>query len=107
MATLRQMSPEQKETFLLQALQKMMIGELTQGQLLKRFRKELLRQNQSQFAGLVKISRRTLSDIENDRGDMTIETLNRAFGLFGLKLGLVPKSPAKASRLLTMGASAK
>lgn len=103
MANLREMLPEQREQFLLKSLQLLMLGELTQGQLLKRLRKELLRQNQEQFASLVKISRRTLSDIENDRGDMTVDTLNKVFGLFGLKVGLLPKSALKANRLLTLG----
>lgn len=63
-------------------------GELTQGQLLKVLRIEVLGIKQVQFAKLVQVSRKTLSDVENDTGNYSVNTLNQIFRPFGLQLGL-------------------
>lgn len=64
-------------------------GELTQGEALKRLRVQVLGVKQEQFAQLVKVSRKTLSDIENDKGNYSVDTLNQVFRPFGLQVGLV------------------
>ena len=64
-------------------------GELTQGAALKKLRVQVLGVKQEQFAQLVKVSRKTLSDIENDKGNYSVDTLNQVFRPFGLKVGLV------------------
>ncbi len=64
-------------------------GELTQGAALKRLRVQVLGVKQEQFARLVKVSRKTLSDIENDKGNYSVDTLNQVFRPFGLRVGLV------------------
>ncbi|WP_280566786.1 hypothetical protein [Chromohalobacter sp. 296-RDG] len=51
-------------------------------------------------ATLTRISRRTLSDIETDKGSQSLTLLNSAFRPFGLSVGLLPKSPALRQRLL-------
>ncbi len=70
--------------------QQLLRGELSQGQALKTLRVEVLGLTQDEYANLVKVSRKTLSDVENDRGSYKTEVLNRLFRPFGLKVGIVP-----------------
>jgi len=64
-------------------------GDLTQGDALKILRVQVLGVKQAQFAKMVKVSRKTLSDIENNKGNYSVQTLNQIFRPFGLKVGLV------------------
>ncbi|MPX98332.1 XRE family transcriptional regulator, partial [Salinivibrio sp. VYel6] len=50
-------------------IKRLLFGELTQGQALKNLRVTILGLKQDVFAKLVGVSRKTLSDIENDRGN--------------------------------------
>lgn len=72
--------------------QRLLRGVLTQGQALKALRVEVLGLTQDEYANLVKVSRKTLSDVENDRGSYKTDILNRLFKPFGLKVGIVPIS---------------
>lgn len=78
----------------------LLLGELTQGQALKSLRINILGLKQDVFARLVDVSRKTLSDIENDRGSYNTEILNKVFKPFGLKVGLIPSSPNTLKSLL-------
>lgn len=75
----------------------LLLGELTQGGALKKLRIEVLNLKQDAYAKLVAVSRKTLSDVENDKGNYTSDIINKLFKPFGLQLGLVPMS----KRLLT------
>jgi len=55
---------------------------------------------QERYAALAGISRRTLSDIEQDKENVTLTTLNKAFRPLGLKLGLLPRQPHMLQTLL-------
>lgn len=44
--------------------------------------------------------RRTLSDLERDRANMTLEAMNRVYRPLGLKVGLVPRQQALLERAL-------
>ena len=70
--------------------QRLLHGELSQGQALKTLRIEVLGLTQEQYATLAKVSRKTLSDVENDRGSFKTDILDRLFKPFGLKVGVVP-----------------
>lgn len=70
--------------------QKLLQGELTQGQALKTLRVEVLGLTQGDYAALVDVSRKTLSDVENDRGSYKTDILNKLFKPFGLRVGIVP-----------------
>ncbi|EVT76331.1 helix-turn-helix family protein [Vibrio parahaemolyticus V14/01] len=80
-----------------------MLAELTQGQALKSLRINILGLKQDVFARLVDVSRKTLSDIENDRGSYNTEILNKVFKPFGLKVGMLPSSPDVLKSLLIDG----
>lgn len=71
-------------------LKKLLLGELTQGQALKSLRVNVLGLSQEQYIQLAKVSRLTLSEIENDKGNYSVETLNQVFKPMGLKVGIVP-----------------
>ncbi|EKF9420216.1 helix-turn-helix transcriptional regulator [Vibrio cholerae] len=81
----------------------LLLGELTQGQALKSLRINILGLKQDVFARLVDVSRKTLSDIENDRGSYNTEILNKVFKPFSLKIGLLPSSPDALKSLLIDG----
>ncbi|MCE9792017.1 helix-turn-helix domain-containing protein [Shewanella indica] len=72
--------------------QRLLRGELTQGQALKTLRIEVLGLTQEEYANLAKVSRKTLSDVENDRGSYKTDILDRLFKPFGLRVGIVPIS---------------
>ncbi|WP_264480623.1 helix-turn-helix transcriptional regulator [Psychrobacter sp. I-STPA6b] len=70
-------------------IERLHAGEITQGEALKVLRIQVLGVKQDRFAKLVKVSRKTLSDVENDKGNYSVDTLNQIFRPFRLKLGLV------------------
>ncbi len=47
--------------------------------------------NQKEYAELVGVSKKIISDIELGRANPTIETINKVFAPVGLKAGLVTK----------------
>ncbi|MFV5374314.1 helix-turn-helix domain-containing protein [Acinetobacter calcoaceticus] len=67
-----------------------LLSEITLGQLLSYLRKNVLGLSQEQYATLVGISRRTLTDIEQDKGKLTQSVLDKVFKPLSLKTGLVP-----------------
>lgn len=71
-------------------LKQLLQGELTQGQALKKLRVEVLGLSQERYCQLIKVSRLTLSEIENDKGNYSIATLNQVFRPMGLEVGIVP-----------------
>lgn len=65
-------------------------GKISLGQLLSYLRKNVLGLSQEKYAAMVGISRRTLTDIEQDKGQLTQVVLDKVFKPLGLKTGLVP-----------------
>ncbi|CAH6636851.1 helix-turn-helix transcriptional regulator [Pseudocitrobacter vendiensis] len=78
----------------------LLMGNITQGEALKRMRINLVGMKQDAYARLVGVSRKTISDIENNKINNSIETLNKVFKPFGLQLGLIPTSPQRLISLL-------
>ncbi|MDI9219877.1 helix-turn-helix domain-containing protein [Pantoea sp. EA-12] len=95
------MTPFEREAMLLDLLQQFIEEKLTHGQLLMQLRKKVLGFSQDRYASLAGISRRTLSDVEQDKESITLTTLNRAFKPLGLKLGLLPRQTHMMQVLLT------
>lgn len=56
--------------------------------------KRTMRLTSAEIATLAGISTRTLRDIEQGRSEGTVQTMNRIFGLLGLKLGVVRRASA-------------
>lgn len=70
-------------------VEQLQAGMLTQGAALKILRIQVLSLSQDQFAKLVKVSRKTVSDIENNNGNYSVDLLNQVFRPFRLQIGLV------------------
>lgn len=87
---MKELDPLEREAFLRDCLQELLNGETSEGKILTRLRKKILGMNQQDYAALVGLSRRTLSDIENDSGDQSLSVVSAAFKPFGLRLGLLP-----------------
>jgi DNA-binding XRE family transcriptional regulator len=75
-----------------QVIKLLLIGELTQGLALKELRIGVLGVKQDTYAKMVGVSRKTISEIENDRGAFKTDILDKVFKPFGLRVGLVPTS---------------
>lgn len=78
----------------------LLLGNITQGQALRRLRIEVLGLRQDDYARLVKVARKTLSEVENDKGNFSAEMINKVFKPFGLETGLVPTSKSLIVSLL-------
>ncbi|WP_374445666.1 helix-turn-helix transcriptional regulator [Providencia sp.] len=62
------------------------------GNTIKKLRVDILKINQEQFGKLVGISRKTISEIENDRGNLSADSLSAIMKPFNLRLTLLPTS---------------
>ncbi|MEF1337713.1 helix-turn-helix transcriptional regulator [Vibrio rotiferianus] len=82
------------------AIHALLVGDLTQGQALKELRMEVLGIKQDAFAKMVGVSRKTISEIENDRGAFKTDILDKVFKPFGLKVGLIPVSASLLNSVL-------
>ncbi|QIR15091.1 helix-turn-helix transcriptional regulator [Shewanella aestuarii] len=96
----RGVSTVQRKKAISAIAQKLLHGELTQGQALKALRVEVLGLTQDEYASLAKVSRKTLSDVENDRGSFKTDILDRLFKPFALKVGIVPITIGVTTRIL-------
>ncbi|CNI40938.1 putative DNA-binding protein [Yersinia frederiksenii] len=94
------LSPLARETLLLNLVEQFFSDQISMGQLLRRLRKDMLNMSQDEFSSMVKISRRTLSDIETDKGSQTLSVLGRVFRPFGLKIGLLPRNQQILKKML-------
>jgi len=84
------LTAEQRQALLIKLLTKYMLNQHTQGQLLQYFRKKVFDVNQTKYASMTGISRKTLSDFELDKGRPVQSIVDKAFKPFGLKAGVVP-----------------
>lgn len=94
------LSPLARETLLLNLVEQFFSDQISMGQLLRRLRKDMLNMSQDEFSSMVNISRRTLSDIETDKGSQTLSVLGRVFRPFGLKIGLLPRNQQILKKML-------
>lgn len=79
---------------------KLLFSDMTQGDALIQLRIQVLGFNQEKYAKLVNVSRKKLSDIENNRSNPSVEVLNKVFKPFGLNVGLIPISPTVLKNVL-------
>ncbi len=69
--------------------------------------KKTMRLTTAELAKLAGISFRTLQDIEREKSEGTVQTMNRVFGVFGLKLGVVRVSQDDEFRAVSAPESAQ
>lgn len=70
----------------------LMHNEISWGEALKKLRVNALDLDQTEFSRLVGVSRKTISDIENDKGNYTVAVLDCVFKPFGLHVAIIPTS---------------
>ncbi|MFE8646103.1 helix-turn-helix domain-containing protein [Sphingomonas sp. NCPPB 2930] len=58
--------------------------------------KKTMRLTTAEMARLSGVGYRTMQDIEQERSDGSVQTMNRILGMLGLKLGVVRKAPNAA-----------
>ncbi|REG83673.1 helix-turn-helix transcriptional regulator [Marinomonas pollencensis] len=80
---------QEKKKTMKNIISRMMAGELSQGEALKMLRIQVLGLKQEDYAQLVGVSRKTLSENENNKGNYSADVVNKVFQPFGLKVGLV------------------
>ena len=98
---LTRISTLDRQAVLHAAIRDILLGKITQGEALKRLRVEVLGMKQDEYAKLVSVSRKTLSDVENNRGNYSADVINKIFKPFGLQTGLVPISKSLIASLFT------
>lgn len=84
---------------------RLIYGELSPGLALKALRIEVLGLMQTDYARRVGVSRKTLSEIENDKGNYTTVMINSVFKPFGLKVGLMPVSARLLEEIIASASS--
>jgi transcriptional regulator with XRE-family HTH domain len=96
----REQAPNEREEMLLDVARRLLNEEISEGQALRILRREVLGLSQDAYAKLVGISRRTLSALERDRANITLDAMNRIYRPLGLKVGLMPRQRALLERAI-------
>ncbi|MGB5446685.1 MAG: helix-turn-helix domain-containing protein [Psychromonas sp.] len=94
------LTANQRKLVIESIIKRLLLAEMSQGAALKELRVNVLGLKQDTYAKLVGVSRKTISETENDKGNYSADILNKVFKPFGLKVGLVPLSPHKLRKLL-------
>ncbi|MCU6665150.1 helix-turn-helix transcriptional regulator [Silvania hatchlandensis] len=98
--SLTRVSTVDRQSVMHSVIRDILLGQISQGQALKKLRVDVLGLRQDEYARLVKVSRKTLSDVENDKGNYSTEVVNKIYKPFGLETGLVPVSKTLIAALL-------
>lgn len=91
---MKEMTLEERKAYIQGVADEVARGKLTLGGAVKRLRENVLGVSQERFAIACKISKRALSQLEVDRGNPTIATLDAVFKKFGLIISLAHLNPA-------------
>ncbi|MFT4573947.1 MAG: DNA-binding XRE family transcriptional regulator [Marinomonas primoryensis] len=90
--SLAPMTKEEQLVTVNQIIKRLLLNKVSQGAALRELRVKVLGLRQEAFTELTGVSRKTLSEIENNKGNYTPEVINKVFKPFDLKVGLVPTS---------------
>lgn len=90
---MKEMTLEERKAYIQAVTDEVAQGKLTLGGAVKRLRENILGLNQERFAMACKISKRALSQLEVDRGNPTLATLEAVFKKFGLTISLAHLNP--------------
>lgn len=91
-----------RTAFIRSVIHQLVQEKLSQGEALRQLRIEVLGLKQDTYARLVDVSRKTISDIENNKGNYSVEVMNKIFRPFGLRMGLVPVSTSLLNAIADM-----
>ncbi|MFI8748456.1 helix-turn-helix transcriptional regulator [Vreelandella lionensis] len=101
----KELSSVEREALLTTLATQLVREEISSGQVLRQLRRDVLGMSQTQYADLVGISRRTLSDLEAGKASPTVALLNQVFRPLGLQVGLLPRNRELRERLLLVESS--
>ena len=96
----KKLTAKEREEIQLDLLLSLLQMNISEGEFIKGLRKKVLRQTQVEFAKFCGVSRKSLSDIESDKGTPTFLIMNKILRPFGLKVGIVPRSTDKTEKLI-------
>ncbi|KRE84662.1 transcriptional regulator [Rhodanobacter sp. Soil772] len=85
-----------RQALLAQLQAELLDGRTSIGAAVRRLRTELTGLHQEQFARMCRISLNTLQQLEHDQGNPTVRTLNAVFAPFGMRVGIVSRTPPTA-----------
>jgi DNA-binding phage protein len=94
-------SHEQRRALLNDIMLQFQLGNETLGMAIRRLRLEVTGFDQETFAGMCKMSTRALYQIEKDKGNPTLNTIDAILRKFGMRMGLT--SAAKNTPSPTLG----
>ena len=89
-----------KDELMLNVCQSLMLGEITTGDALKRLRVEMLSVNQEQYAKMVGVTRKILSEIEGDKSKASATVLNNVLRGVGLSVVVLPRDKFLQKKLI-------
>ena len=98
---LEPMSQEEQLIATNHIIKRLLLNEMTQGAALRELRVSVLGIRQDAYTKLCGVSRKTLSEIENDKGNYTAEIINKVFKPFDLKVGLIPNSGQQLQSIMS------
>ena len=82
------LTPSQREAIRSEILQQLENNEISLGNAVTQFRKQLTHLTQTNYAELIKISRRSLQQIETDTGNPSLQTLNKVLKPMCMAMGV-------------------
>jgi DNA-binding transcriptional regulator YiaG len=85
------LSRAEREALIIDVTVHMLKGTMTKGEALKKLRLKLFSVNQADFAKMVGVSRKALSEIENDKGNYTEAFLQKVFRPLGMVVTVIPR----------------
>ena len=100
-STTDKITTQERKAVMNNLIRQLLLGEISQGVALKQFRIHIMGLKQDAYAELVSVSRKTLSDIENDKGNYSVEVINRIYKPLGLQIGLIPIAKSLLTTLLS------
>ncbi len=94
------MTGEQRKQLIQEIIQLHTEGELSLGMAIRRLRLEITGFDQETFAQMCAMSTRALYQLETDKGNPTLNTVDSILRKFGLRMGLMPALPASKKRVV-------
>lgn len=99
---MKSMTGEQRKQLIAEIIQLHTDGELTLGMAIRRLRLEVTGFDQQTFAQMCGMSTRALYQLETDKGNPTLNTIDSILRKFGLRMGLMTAMPANTPRVIAV-----
>lgn len=95
------MSGEQRKQLIDEIIRQHTDGELTLGMAIRRLRLQVTGLDQASFAQMCDMSTRALYQLETDKGNPTLSTVDSILRKFGLRMGIMAALPASKRPVVT------